>query len=64
LRRLQLTSNSERAAETARERTKYLEVRGTLEKTRMLVGQCVRREKLKSSIAAASRDGELPLSFG
>ena len=29
LRRLQLTSNSERAAEIARERKKYLEVRGT-----------------------------------
>eukprot|EP00039_Didymoeca_costata_P013487 m.205780 g.205780 ORF g.205780 m.205780 type:complete len:1024 (+) comp15790_c0_seq1:494-3565(+) len=56
LRRLQNTSLADKAAEKAEERRKFQEFRNLLEKTRMLVGQCLRRERMKAAIIAATQE--------
>ena len=50
LRRLQATNLADHAAELAEDRAKSQLIRQTLEKTRMIVGQIVRREKLKKRL--------------
>lgn len=56
LRRLQATSLASHAAELAEERAKSQLVRQTLEKTRMIVGQILRREKLKKHLVETRQE--------
>ena len=51
----QSTLGSQKAQDKADERSRFMLLRQGLEKARMLVGQLVRRERLKRDLAATAR---------